>query len=288
MSKRVSIVRFNGDLSHSLVLGLSLIGGLRIPKLPILIKPNLCAESDPTGAATTSIPFVKAIIDTILKEDEDAVIKIVEPDSSGKRIKRAFKNLGYTRMERSYMENGYDVSLVNLSDEPLTTIPLGGLYLKRVRLPTILTQPKLFISLANAKTHSLTQITGALKNQFGCLPEKDKARYHRFIEEVIVDVNNVVRPDLCIIDAVFGLEDTFKGRKRKVGVIICGRDPVAVDSVLARVMGFNPSRIGHLLLAERHGLGSLSPEVVGERGVRHGEVSEGVRSDRYSGEVRSA
>ncbi len=264
MSKKVSIVRCNGNLQESLNRGFSLLGGLIIPKLPILIKPNLCAESDPSGVATTRIPFIKKIIDLILTEDKDAVIKIVESNSSGKQIKNAFKNLGYRQMERKYQENGYNVNLINLSKAPLTTILIDEASKKRMHLPTILTQPKFFISLANAKTHSLTQLTGALKNQFGCLPEKEKYLFHKIIDTVILDINRVVKPNLCVIDALFGLEGVLIGRKKKIGIIICGRDPVAVDAILARVMGFTPSKIKHLALAEKHGLGSLNPEVIGE------------------------
>ncbi len=263
MSRKVSLVRCDGDLQESLGNGFSLLGGLRIPKLPILIKPNLCAESDPTGIATTRIPFIKAVIDLILNENEAAVIKIVESNSSGKQIKNAFKNLGYTQMERTYQENGYKVTLINLSKAPLTTIILDEVSMKRLKLPTILTQPNFFISLANAKTHSLTQITGVLKNQFGCLPEKEKYLFHKVIDTVILEINRVVKPDLCIIDALFGLEGVLTGRKRKIGIILCGRDPVAVDVILARVMGFTPSKIKHITLAAKHGLGSLNPEVVG-------------------------
>lgn len=264
MSRKVSIVRCNGGLQESLSTGFSLLGGLRIPKLPLLIKPNLCAESDPTDVATTRIPFIKTVIDLIINEDEDAIIKIVESNSSGKQIKNTFKNLGYTQMERTHRENGYNVALISLSKAPLTTLPLEGGYLKRVRLPIILTQPNFFISLANAKTHSLTQITGALKNQFGCLPEKEKYLYHRVIDKVILDINSVVKPNLYVIDALFGLEGVLTGRKRKIGIILCGRDPVAVDVILARVMGFTPSKIKHLTLAAKRGLGSLNPEVIGE------------------------
>ena len=244
--------------------GFSLLGGLRIPKLPILIKPNLCAESDPTGIATTRIPFIKAVIDLILDENEAAVIKIIESNSSGKQIKNAFKNLGYTQMERTYQENGYKVTLINLSEAPLTTIILDGVSMNKVKIPTILTQQNFFTSLANAKTHSLTQITGVLKNQFGCLPEKEKYLFHKVIDPVILDINRVVKPDLCIIDALFGLEGVLTGRKRKIGIILCGRDPVAVDVILARVMGFTPSKIKHITLAAKHGLGSLNPEIIGE------------------------
>jgi uncharacterized protein (DUF362 family) len=90
MSRNVSIVKCTGDLSASLRKGFSLIDGLSIPKLPILIKPNLCTESDPTGVATTRIHFIQGVIDLILRKDEAAVIKIVEFNSSDKQIKTVF------------------------------------------------------------------------------------------------------------------------------------------------------------------------------------------------------
>jgi len=99
---------------------------------------------------------------------------------------------------------------------------------------------------------------------FGCLPEKEKYIFHKIIDTVILDINRVVKPNLCVIDAIFGLEGVLTGRKRKIGIIICGRNPVAVDAILARVMGFTPSKIKHIALAEKQGLGSLNPEVIGE------------------------
>jgi uncharacterized protein (DUF362 family) len=137
--------------------------------------------------------------------------------------------------------------------------------LKKVQLPNVLLHPSFFISLANAKTHSLTQITGAMKNQFGCLPEKEKHLYHRGIDRVLLDINRLVKSNLCIIDARFGLEGVLRGRKRDIGVILCGQDPVAVDVILAQIMGFVPSKINHLTFAVKHGLGCLDPIVIGEK-----------------------
>ena len=264
MADKVSINRFNGDLQQSLRLGISLIDGLKGAKEPFLIKPNLCTEIDASGAATSSTIFLKAIVDIILGEDRKAAVKIIESDSSDKWIAKAFENLGYVKLVEEYRQQGYDISLINLSNEPTTSILLEGTHFKTLRLPTILTQPRIFISLAKAKTHTLTQITGALKNQFGCLPEKNKTKYHKYIDMVIVDINKAVKPDLTIIDAITGLEGVTDGRIREIGIILCGKQPASTDAVLARVMGFTPSKIGHITLAVEHGLGELDPEVVGE------------------------
>jgi len=118
--------------------------------------------------------------------------------------------------------------------------------------------------VALAKTHDLTMITGALKNLFGLLPRKDQNFYHPDIHEVILDLNRMFRSSLCLIDGRVGLEGVISGSPRKLGCLILGRNPVSVDATMARVMGFDPERIRHIVEAERHGLGSLDPEVVGD------------------------
>jgi len=118
--------------------------------------------------------------------------------------------------------------------------------------------------MAVAKTHYLTFVTGSLKNLFGLLPRKDQSFYHTNINEVIVDLNRFVRPDLCIVDARVGLEGWEGPKTRRLDTFILGRKPVSVDATMARVMGFQPRRIRHLVEAERYGLGTLNPEVLGE------------------------
>ena len=261
----VSIVKFDGDIAKTLETATDLVGGLTLSNIPILIKPNLCVGIDNSGGATTNIQLIRALVDEILREKGNSAIRIVESNSESKYVEKAFNNLGYRKLEEEYLANGHDVSLVNLSKEPNKTISIDGLHFKKVKLPKILLGRRLFISVAKAKTHELTQITGVLKNQFGCLPEKDKTVYHRYIDKVIVDLNRVIKPDLNIVDGVVGMEGVYKGRLKQLGVIICGRDPVSVDATLARVMTFNPLKIKHIVLAERYGLGSTRPAIVGEK-----------------------
>ena len=72
------------------------------------------------------------------------------------------------------------------------------------------------------------------------------------------------RSSLCLIDGRVGLEGVISGNPRSLGCVILGRNPVSVDATMARLMGFDPERIRHIVEAERHGLGSIHPEVVGD------------------------
>ncbi len=128
----------------------------------------------------------------------------------------------------------------------------------------MITGVKYFVSVAVAKTHYLTFVTGTMKNLFGLLPRKDQSLYHASINEVVVDLNRLVRPDLCIVDARVGLEGWEGPKTRRLNTFILGSRPVSVDATMARVMGFKPEKIRHLVEAEKYDLGTLNPKVLGE------------------------
>jgi uncharacterized protein (DUF362 family) len=188
----------------------------------------------------------------------------VESDSESKFADEAFEKFGYKILEEKMRKLGFDVSLVNLSHSPISQVKLDGLYFKNPELPNLITGSKYFVSVAIPKTHYLTFITGTLKNLFGLLPRKDQSFYHSSINAVIVDLNRLVRPDLSIIDARVGLEGWEGPKTRRINAFILGRKPVCVDATMARIMGFNPEKIRHLVEAEKHGLGSLNPKILGK------------------------
>ena len=259
----VALIQHQGDIRKSLEQGLNFIDGLHGLKSPVIIKPNICTGEEKSGFANTNVKVVEALITLVLEKDSTVSIKIVESDSGAKFADDAFRTFGYTDLEERMKRLGFDVSLVNLSRSPTAPVQLDGLYFKDPELPTIITEPSFFVSLAVAKTHGLAFITGTLKNLFGLLPRKDQFVYHPHINEIIVDLNRVVRSDLCIVDARVGIEGWAGPRKRHLDAFIVGKNTVSVDSTMARVMGFDPCMIRQLLVAEKVGLGSLHPKVLG-------------------------
>lgn len=260
----VVIVNYEGDVGETLEEGIRLLGGFGVLKSPFIIKPNICASVVKTGFAVTDVKVVEALMNLVLEEDRDLSIKIVESDSESKFVDEAFEKFGYKSLEEKMRESGFDVSLVNLSHSPTVPVKLDGLYFKNPELPNLITGSKYFVSVAVAKTHYLTFITGTLKNLFGLLPRKDQSFYHANINEVIVDLNRLARPDLCIVDARVGLEGWEGPKTRRLNAFILGRKSVSVDATMARVMGFKPEKIRHLVEAEKYNLGSLKPKILGE------------------------
>lgn len=260
----VALVKNEGSVRQSIETGLNLLEGFRELQSPVLLKPNICTIDNSTGHTVTDIEVVKAVVDILLEEKKDLEIRIVESDSQSKYADKAFEKYGYNQLTQNMQEQGYDVATVNLSHSPKRLVDFNGFYFKNPEFPNIIVDHGFFISVATAKTHSLTWITGALKNQFGLLPEKQQSRFHSDIDDIIVDLNRLVQPNLCIVDARVGLEGWNGPKQRMLDSFILGYSPVSVDVTMARIMGFNPEEIKHVVKCAEEGLGDMNPAVLGE------------------------
>jgi hypothetical protein len=79
------------------------------------------------------------------------------------------------------------------------------------------------------------------------------------MSECIADINLAMRPKLAVVDAIRAMEGIGPGRAmskiRRLGLVITGYDPVAVDATCCRLAGVEPREVKHVILAARHGLG---------------------------------
>jgi uncharacterized protein (DUF362 family) len=131
--------------------------------------------------------------------------------------------------------------------------------LRKIKVPRLVVESAI-ISAAKMKTHSETKVTLGMKNQFGLIPEKFKAKYHlRGMHKVITDINKVLPPTLTVVDGFVAMEGRgpARGNPIKMNTILAGGDPVAVDATASRVMGFDPWTIPHIRMAYEEGLGEI-------------------------------
>lgn len=72
-----------------------------------------------------------------------------------------------------------------------------------------------------------------------------------------------IMPDLVVIDGWWGMEGDgpVYGRRRNLGVAIASTDPIAADAVGAKVIGFEPEKIGYLRLLAKAGKRVKIPKV---------------------------
>jgi hypothetical protein len=128
------------------------------------------------------------------------------------------------------------------------------------------------INVPVMKTHIGTRLTLGIKNLKGVVSKASKRIMHRRgdLERSLALLCQAVKPRLTIVDGLVGMEGlgpAVFGKPVKLGIIIAGVDPVAVDAVAASVMGHDPKEIGHIRIASELGLGEIDIENIDIRGI---------------------
>lgn len=222
----------------------------------VVIKPNLCTAVPSAAAASNTDPEIAAAVCERLRSRTSRVI-IGESDGLRQTADEAFEVSGYVEIARRL-----GVSLVNFSRSPWVPVrcaPAGD-----VELPKVLIEADVFVTLPVLKTHALTYFTGALKNQWGCLPQYNRILLHKHLDPLLVTLQEVLAPRLSIMDGVVGMEGRgpANGKPRRLDVVLASRDAVALDAAAMRLIGLDPMRARHVVLAAERGLGRMASDEI--------------------------
>jgi len=229
----------------------------------VLIKVNFINDKTWDSGATTDPIVVEAIIDKL--KPLPLKVSVVESDATMTNADKAFEKTGMKAMcERVGVEY---INLRYVEDKIKIDIPneetLGVITVPRI------VKDSAIISAAKLKTHMATTVTLGMKNMFGLLPDKFKAKFHaRGISKVVVDINTVIHPVLTVIDGFVAMEGRgpTDGTPVQMNLIIASKDVVAADSTGCRVMGIDPHEVSHIRRAHEKGLGNIDDvEVLGEK-----------------------
>ena len=149
----------------------------------------------------------------------------------------------------------------------LNEIFRDGLFIPEILIGTNI------VHLPTVKTHVFTTMTGAMKNAFGGLLNRNRHWSHAKIHETLVDLLSIQKE---IHSGIFAVMDgTFAGdgpgpramRIHQKNIILGSADQVAIDAVAAKLMGFDPMKLPKIRIAHERGLGIGNPreiEYVGE------------------------
>jgi uncharacterized protein (DUF362 family)/NAD-dependent dihydropyrimidine dehydrogenase PreA subunit len=233
----------------------------------VLIKPNVLRASEAREGIVTHPAVLRAVVD---KVETMGPASIVVGDNPGLfdygANEESFKKTGLMEAAKGYYQNiGNDSLQVDFNPDFLPTVSLSRMVL----------EAEIIISLPKFKTHGLTVLTGAIKNSYGFLPGAQKAKLHQAagsperFHELIIDVFQLRVPDLFLVDAVVGMEGNGPASPdlRNIGLILASDNAVALDAVMAAMMGCEPGRLRFLKKAKKVGLGNydLSDiEIIGE------------------------
>jgi len=247
--------------------GLQLLGGagrFAAAGEKILLKPNILVGAD-VSACISPHPMVFA---AIAREFQKTGAQLSFGDSPGVGSPEgAVRRSGHLAVAQEL-----GIELADFITAREIPFPEGHL-INKFDIAEGVTSSDGLVSISKFKTHALTRITAAIKNQFGCIPGVRKAEYHSVMpnaslfSQMLVDLNLLLKPRLFIMDGIIAMEGNGprNGTPRPMHVLLFSTDPVALDATVCRLIDLDPSLVEPLVHGEAFGLGTTQDiEYVGD------------------------
>lgn len=245
--------------------GLDLLGGVQQfarQDEKILVKPNLLV-GDPPEKCVSPHP---SVFQAVLEELTSTGARLSFGDSP------AVGGLALAARQSGLLPvaERLGVPMADFQSSETVSFPDGNL-IKQFTLVKDVMDADGVISLCKMKSHALTRITGAVKNQFGCVPGMLKSEFHaslpnaKVFSRMLVDLNLLIKPRLFIMDGIMAMEGNGprNGTPKKMNVILMSTDPVALDATVCRLVNLDVKLIDTITFGEEFGLGTANVEILG-------------------------
>jgi uncharacterized protein (DUF362 family) len=273
----VSIVRFEKPL-ESVRHAVDLSHGLdHLPtKANVFIKPNIVFWTRTTpfpkwGVVTTSRVVEDMVI--LLKERGIDEITIVEGITTYDPKDRetpahAFETLGYNVLKKRY-----GVKILNVFEKTFKRLDLGAGVVLNFNEDVL--RSDFVVNLPVLKTHAQTIVSLGIKNLKGLIDVNSRKRCHsphpiKNLDYMVARLANKLPPSFTLLDGIYTTErgPFFEGRLRRSNLLIASPDIFSADKVGAKVLGYDPSEVPHLVHAAQdfgRPIDLSDVEVVGEK-----------------------
>jgi len=224
-----------------------------------VLKPNLVLAASP-GSGVITHPAVTEAVINVLKKEGVAEIAILEGSGLGHVTKEVFRKTGYQALAEKH-----GIRILAIDDCATTTVRWRY---GKLTVPTLAMESDLYINLPKMKTHGLTSVSLAVKNQKGLVPPLYKKVFHNLgLHEPIAEFQKILAPHLVVLDGIEGMEGEgpVRGRKVKPNVLLVGTSAVESDVAALKLMGIGLDEVKHLKAAVDQNQGSAEPVLLGDR-----------------------
>lgn len=235
------------------------------PASKVLVKPNLLLAKEPESGVDTHPEVVRAVI-RALKKAGCSIFVGDSPSVFGDQIENVAEVYARSGIKRICEEE--KVVLVEFNKRRMH---------RGIPLTAMLDECEYLVNLPKFKTHNLTLLTGAIKNLFGLVVGTYKTELHKNyfrvndFSKALVDIYQEAKPALTIVDGIVAMEGdgpATAGKLRDTNLLLASCDCVALDAVMAMIMGIKPLDVLSTKEAAERGLGTAdigAIEIVGEK-----------------------
>jgi len=227
----------------------------------VLLKYNMVFAHPRMGRYAYTHPrILEAIIDLVSEFPQ--VKEIILGERTGVYVPSRYH---FLRAGYNYLRKKPKVKVCFFDEDELVEVELKkASFHKKIKLSRTLLEADYLIYAPKLKHHVSTHLTCTLKLNIGICDRRQRLDGHDWhLEEKIADLYEVGHPDLVVVDAVvIGQQCEIFPKPLELGAIVMGTSGLAVDSVCARIIGFQPEEIKHLTIARQRGWEPSSDEKI--------------------------
>jgi uncharacterized protein (DUF362 family) len=238
------------------------------PSGKVFAKPNVvfAYKQDIYGSHAYTHPnLVGASLLSLARQEGVTRVDLGENAAVGMPTRLCYKFAGYyEEIGRVRKQAPCPVDLFCIDEELRNSVFVGGRVHDNLRIARRMARADSMVYLPKLKCHCVSRMTGAVKLNIGICSDDERSIRHDFLlNEKIVDLLSVGWPDFIVMDAVeVGVGNEAVPSPRTLGVILMGRNPVAVDLVAARLLGLGLRDVPYLRAAVERGFSPASLDEV--------------------------
>lgn len=249
------------------------VKGLIKPGSTVVIKPNAGHVGGPETSINTNPELVAVLIKEIRKAKPKVII-LAEASAVGCDTMECLKVSGILKAAQ---EAGVDQVIDIKRETDLLNLPIRDARsdITKVRLPRFLLEAEHIVNVPIFKSHCSMVFTCALKNIKGVVQDKVHYQMHQTdLAKAMMDLWSMIKADINIADLIrpaegFGPHSTIP---RDFGCLVAGKDPVAVDATVCRMVGLDIKQVAYFEPARERGLGNYDETLIEVRGKTIQEV----------------
>jgi len=228
----------------------------------VLIKPNFLKPAPAEAAVSPHPAVVRAVVEACLSAGAG---KIVIGDSPGYGTAgKVAEACGIMQVARDY-----GIAVVDFSESVTVEAPPGFIH-RRFEVAREAAEADVIINLPKFKTHAMMVLTLAVKNLYGVIVGRQKARWHyqsgrahNHFARFLLELAYTLKPTVSILDAVVGMQGNgpSSGEPRRLGYLAASRDMVSLDAVAAHLAGVALQQV-YTLAEARHMGFTIDPKKI--------------------------
>jgi uncharacterized protein (DUF362 family)/NAD-dependent dihydropyrimidine dehydrogenase PreA subunit len=215
----------------------------------IVVKPNLNNDLVALTGNCVDLRVLEGIFASLRRR---GYRDITLADGSNVGIERRNINT-FTRLRVQAVCERHGVRVVDLNHDAGVPVMLhaGG----QPQISRTVMESDFLLSVPKIKTHAEAGLSCAMKNWVGIARGQDKRKMHYDLSRNIMALNEVVLPDLILVDGLVGMEGNGPGDGEpfRFGQLLMSDNAFLNDRVVARLVGLAIDQVPYLVHAREAG-----------------------------------